>query len=60
MIGRLMLLSVFVAFILLAIVFDWFGMRDWIAQSLSITEQAVESLSDKGDVIKEFIDTQKK
>lgn len=59
MIGRLMFMGLLVVFVALAVMFDWFGARDWVTQTLSFTEHTVEELSDKGDAIKEFIDLQK-
>jgi hypothetical protein len=58
MIGKLMLLGLIAVFAALAIMFDWFGARDWTDKIMSSTEQQVETLSEKGDQIKELIDVQ--
>jgi hypothetical protein len=59
MISRILFIGLLIVFAAVVIMFDWFGARDWASSALSTTEQKVEELSEKGDSIKEFIETQK-
>ncbi|WP_044413708.1 hypothetical protein [Thiomicrospira microaerophila] len=60
MIGRIMFIGLLIAFVASAIMFDWFSARDWASKALSTTEQTVEDLGEKGDSIKQFIESHKK
>jgi hypothetical protein len=56
MMGKILLLIVVLALVVSAIMFDWFGARDWVSTTLTVTEQAVDGLAEKGDSIKELMD----
>lgn len=57
MIGRLFFLLLVIVFLALAVMFDWFGLRDGVHQGLDKTQQAVESLSNTGDRIQQTFES---
>jgi hypothetical protein len=49
MIGKILSLAIIGAFVAAAIMFDWFGARDWVGMGLDTTEQTVQTLTETGE-----------
>ncbi len=56
MLGKISFVILLIAFIILAIMFDWFGSRDLAEQGMDKAQVAVEKLEYTGDKVSEVLE----
>lgn len=54
---KMIVLVVIVVFIVMAIMFDWFGARDMVQSGVDNAQNAVEEIQDTGDRVSEAVET---